>query len=33
MLLVSHKMSFIENEAVFLSITMRERTKVLAPTI
>ena len=33
MLLVSHKMVFIENEAVLLCVTMRERTRAFEATI
>ena len=33
MLLVSHKVVFIENEAVLLFATMRERARALAATI
>ena len=33
MLLVSHKVVFIENEAVLLCVTMRERARAFAATI
>ena len=33
MLLVLHKVAFIENEAVLLCVTMRERERVFAATI
>ena len=33
MLLVLHKVFFIENEAVVLSVTMQERARVFAATI
>ena len=33
MLLVSHKVIFIENEAMLLYVTMRERARAFGPTI
>ena len=33
MLLVSHEVVFIENEAVLLCVTMRERRRAFAATI
>ena len=33
MLVFSHKMVFIENEAALLRVTMRERARAFAPTI
>ena len=33
MLLVSHKVVFIENEAVLICVTMSERARVFAATV
>ena len=33
MLLLSHKMVFIENEAALLCVTMRERARAFAATV